>query len=203
MPQPCRVCLDPQKAKRAAELIASGASDLAIAKELDLGRMSVQRHRTNHVLAPVKALARAADKGREGREQRQQVLAAAESGDPTAWLGVAAIVQDLRKATDRLERAADGAETDNQRLAVASLSGQQLRAAEVRAKLGGVGGYAPQKAREPAEAPMFSVTINLGDGHTETITAVAAEPEPAGPILDHDAGQFSAPPLPVIGFGTG
>ena len=77
------------------------------------------------------------------------------------------IVTDLRKVHERLERTADAAEQDNQRLAVGSLSAQQLRAAEVRAKIGGVGAYAPQRGQGAGEVPVFSVTFNFSGGKTE------------------------------------
>src|SRR5437764_13071269 len=64
------------------------------------------------------------------------MLAAAEAGDPLAFVALNDIVTDLRVLHQRLERTADAAEKDNQRLAVASLPSQQLRAAEVRAKIG-------------------------------------------------------------------
>lgn len=120
------------------------------------------------------------------REQREEMLAAAESGDPSAFIALAAIVNDLRKVHERLERTADAAEQDNQRLAVASLSSQQLRTAEVRAKIGGVGGYAAPRVREGEGAPVFALTINL-PGQTERIVATA-EPIGGPPTLEVDAG---------------
>src|SRR5689334_18146797 len=119
--RPCTICADSKKARRAAELFAAGFSDQAIGDELGVGRMSVNRHRLNHVVAPAKALVEAAGKGQDVREQRAQLLAAAESGDPSAFVALAGIVADLRKVHERLERTADAAEQDNQRLAVASL----------------------------------------------------------------------------------
>jgi len=145
-----------------------------------------QRHRHNHVVAPARALVEAAGKGQDAREQRAQVLAAAEAGDPTAFVALAGIVNDLKKVHDRLERTADAAEQDKQRLAVASLSSQQLRAAEVRAKIGGVGAYAPQK-QGSVEAPMFSITMIFGD-RTERIDMMAAEPA-RGQTIDMQPGQ--------------
>ena len=53
----CTVCCDPEKLRRAAELIAAGAPDVGIAAELKVGRMSLQRHRMNHVQGPAQALA--------------------------------------------------------------------------------------------------------------------------------------------------
>ena len=170
MPRPCRICSDHRKLARARELIAAGNSDQAVANALNamtpdmpaMSLMAVSRHRRAHILAPAKALAEAAGKGREVTEQRAQMLAAAEAGDPSAFVALAGIVADLRKVHERLEATADAAAQDNQRLAVASLSAQQLRAAEVRAKIGGVGGYGASKAAGQGNTP-FSVTINLPD----------------------------------------
>ena len=102
------------------------------------------------------------------------MLAAAEAGDPSAFIALAAIVADLRKVHERLERSADAAERDNHRLAVAGLSAQQLRAAEVRARIGGVGAFAVR--REDAGAPaVFHLSINLPGEQPLLIDAVAAE----------------------------
>ncbi|MGH7194488.1 MAG: hypothetical protein ACREJM_13295, partial [Candidatus Saccharimonadales bacterium] len=136
MPRACLVCSDAGKAKLAGEMIGAGATDQAIADAIGMpgnaGRMSVQRHSHKHVVAPIRAVLAAADKHAPRRE-RAQLIALAEAGDPTAYLQLEAIVGDLRRVHDRLERTADAAEQDNQRLAVASLSAQQISAAEARA----------------------------------------------------------------------
>lgn len=180
MAAPCKICSAPQAMKLVAEMVASGASDQAIADRLGGGisRMGVSRHRRSHILAPARAIATAAAKGQDVAQERAELVAAAEAGDPAAFLTLGAIVSDLRKVHDRLERAADAAETDGQRLAVASLSAQQLRASEVRAKLGGVGGFAPRQL-DGMQAGTFSIVINLGDGHTETVSL-------ARPVVDVD-----------------
>lgn len=85
-------------------------------------------------------------------------------------------MNDLRRVHDRLERTADAAEQDKQRLAVSSLSAQQLRAAEVRAKIGGVGGYAPGKGGPDGTMATFSVNIHLGNGTVDRISTVIAGP---------------------------
>ena len=192
MPRPCLICSDSTKLTKAAELIAAGFSDQAVANALNamapaaapMSFMAVNRHRRNHVVAPAKALAEAASKGREVAEQRAQVLAAAEAGDPSAFVALADIVADLRKVHERLEATADAAARDNQRVAVASLSAQQLRAAEVRAKIGGVGGYGASRAAGQQYKP-FSVTIHLA-GEQICISGVseAAAAETPGSVID-------------------
>jgi hypothetical protein len=180
--RPCVICSDSEKTKLASVMIAEGASDQAIACRLGGGihRMAVSRHRRNHIEAPAKAIAQAAAKGRDVVEQRSQVLAAAEAGDPVAFIALSEIVADLRKVHERLERTAEAAEHDNQRLAVSALSAQQLRAAEVRSRLGGAAGYAPPRGipEGAAGGAKFSVSIIFQNaGHTETIATVEnAEP---------------------------
>lgn len=173
--RPCTICNSSEKHRIAAEMIASGATDQAIADRIGgVNRMAVSRHRQNHVLAPAKALAEAAGKGRAAADQRAQVMAAAEAGDPAAFVALASIVADLRAVHERLERTAGQAEQDKQRLAVASLSAQQLRAVEVRAKLGGVGGFAPGTAGPGGGAgPVFSVNIHLGENLVERFSTVS------------------------------
>ena len=201
MPRPCLICSDSRKLAKAAEMIAGGNSDQAVANTLNaltpdqppMSYMAVLRHRRAHVVAPARALAEAADKGREVAEQRAQVLAAAEAGDPSAFVALANIVADLRKVHERLERTANAAEDDNQRLAVASLSAQQLRAAEVRAKIGGVGGYSP-KAASAGEGTTFQLNINFSNGRTETITTTPIRLADASDDFDawpkHEKGGF-------------
>ena len=167
-----------------AEMIAAGASDQAIATRLGGGlhRMAVSRHRRNHIERPAAAVARAAAKGRDVVDQRVQTLAAAEAGDPLAFVALANIVADLRKVHERLERVADGAEQDGQRLAVAGLAAQQLRAAEVRAKLGNTGGYgtAARGAAE-AEKATFTFILNMPGQMPQKIIEAHLDPLPMPP----------------------
>lgn len=170
----CQICASGKLTKRAAGLIAEGLADQKIADQLGLagsaGRMVVSRHRRSHVEAPAKKIAEAANKGRAIVEQREQLVAAAEAGDAAAaFIGLSQIATDLRRVQERLERTADAAETDNQRLTVASLSGQQLRAAEVRAKLGGVGGYGAQRAGGQGDGPVLTVNFNFSGGRSQQI----------------------------------
>jgi hypothetical protein len=189
MPRPCLICSDHRKFARAAELIAAGNSDQAVANALNamtpdmpaMSLMAVSRHRRSHILAPAKALAEAASKGREVAEQRAQVLAAAEAGDPSAFVALAGIVADLRKVHERLEATADAAARDNQRVAVASLSAQQLRAAEVRAKIGGVGGYGASKASGVGDAKPINVVFHFSGGRKEQFSVT---PDSAGNVID-------------------
>ena len=168
----CKICISSESARAVAEMVAEGLSDQVISNRLGcgIGRMSVQRHRKNHIELLAKAVVGMANKGADAAAQRSQVMAAAEAGHPLAFLALAAIVADMRRVQDRLERVAGAAEQAGQGTAVAALSGQQLRAAEVRAKMGGAGGYAAPRGAM-GQAGVFSVIINLGE-NTETITVV-------------------------------
>jgi hypothetical protein len=143
----CSICSHPTKLVRAAQLIAAGVSDVSVAAELQVGRMAVQRHRVGHVLAPAQAIAAAAAKSRVVEAQRTEVVARAEAGtlDPADYLGLAPIVDGLRRTDERLERVAASAEQAGQTIGVSAVSGQQIRLAETKAKLGGVGGYGTVK----------------------------------------------------------
>lgn len=122
--RPARAC-NGGDSQLARGMIAAGATDQAIADRIGgINRMAVNRHRHNHVVAPAKASAAAAGKGQHVAAQRAAVMAAAEVGDPAAFIAPSGIVNDLRRVHDRLERAADAAKLDVQRLTVASLSAQ-------------------------------------------------------------------------------
>jgi hypothetical protein len=121
----------------------------------------------------------------------------AENGDlATAFLSLERIAADLRRVQERLERTADAAEADNQRLAEASLSGQQL----VRAKLGAASGETERCAiylTERIEGTAFDnfddrqiLGILAFDGAGRGIDPQAPEePEKPGD-LSEDSGEF-------------
>jgi hypothetical protein len=190
MPRDCLICLDGDKTKVVAELIATGVSDRAIARQIGgVSHMSVARHRQNHVARPAQAFARAAARTHEIRVERERAIQAAENGDvAAAFLSLERIAADLRRVQERLERTADAAEVDNQRLAVASLSGQQLRAAEVRAKLGEIGGYATPRSDKGNAAP-FVLTIKFSGGRETRIEGT--------PIHSDDPAFNALPTVPL------
>lgn len=194
--RPCQICSDTANLPIAAEMIASGASDQAIADKIGrISRMSVARHGRNCIERPMKAIVAAANKDKNLRDERDQLIAAAETGGVTAaFLSLERIAMDLRRVQERLEHTANAAETDGQRLAVASLSGQQLRAAEVRAKLGGWVTSQSDKGN--------AATINFSGRRTTRIEGVPMHPEdpafnalPAVPLsigADHSVGGSAA-----------
>jgi hypothetical protein len=176
-------------------MIAVGSSDQMVADRVGgISRMAVARHRQNHIERPAKAIVAAANKGKDVRDERDQFVAAAEAGDvAAAFLSLERIAADLRRVQERLERTAEAAEADKQRLVVASLSGQQLRAAEVRAKLGGIGGYAPARS-EMSNAPPFVLNIHFSGGRTQRIEGTPMEPD--GPAFN------AVPAVPLSIGGT-
>jgi hypothetical protein len=190
--RPCQICADAARLKLAAEMIATGASDQMVADRIGgISRMVVARHRQNHIERPARAVLAAANKGRDARQEREQLVAAAENGDTAAaFLALNQIAADLRRVQERLERTAEAAEIDQQRIAVASLSGQQLRAAEVRAKLGGVGGYATPRGEKSDGAP-FVLNIVFSGGRTQRIEGVPIPPD--DPAFD----AIPTVPLPI------
>ena len=199
MARPCKICANPKSLSTAAGMIAGGATDEEVARAIGgLSYMSVSRHRKNHIEKPAAALARAADKGRAVAEQREQTVAAAEAGNiAAAYVGLASVVETLRGVGDRLERVAAGAEGSGSHLAVASLSSQQLRAAELRARIGGIGGYGAQKPGQAAGNQLV-VNFNFSD-RTERVACATIDGEPVAvvgpttPVPDGVAIRLSRP----------
>jgi len=153
--------------------------------------MAVARHRRNHIEQPAAAIMRAANKGRDVRDDREQLVAAAENGDThAAFLALHQIAIDLRKTVARLEVTADAAAADGQRLVVGSLSSQLIRALEVRAKIAGIGGYAPPRPREKA-GEAFVLNINYSSREPTRIKGVCMLPD--DPVF----ASVPAHPLPI------
>src|SRR5947207_15973512 len=94
--RPCQICSDAVKMRIAAEMIS--ASDQAVADRIGgVSRMAVARHRQNHIEKPAKAIVTAANKGKDVRDEREQLVAAAEAGDvAAAFLGISEIARDLK-----------------------------------------------------------------------------------------------------------
>src|SRR4051812_45685236 len=168
-------------------MVAAGASDPLIANRLGgLSRGSARRHRIHHIERVTKAVLQAVNKGRDVRESRERAIATAEQGDiAAAFFGITQLATDIKNIYDRLERAASAAES-GQRHLISGLAGQQLRAAEVRAKLGGVGGYATPRTEKPSGEP-FVLNIIFSDRETIRIEGTPMHPDDpafnAGPVV--------------------
>jgi hypothetical protein len=186
MPRPCLICSSATKSAKAAELIASGLPDQAVADALNaltpqsqpMSFMAVSRHRRAHILKPAQDRLAVISKGSATRIEREQLAAAASADAPTpqefadAYLGLKAQVEKLQRIEERLERMASMAEVGESPAGVAQLAAQQLRSVEVGSKLAGVGGYAPGKgAGDGAPTRAFVVNINFPDW-TETTAAI-------------------------------
>jgi hypothetical protein len=208
MPRPCLICSSKARLKKAAELIAAGCPDQAIANALNrlghrtrargaaeqtprpttslpMSYMAVSRHRRLHVLKVAQDQIALVGKGRAARLHRERLAAAGASDAPTpaqfveAFFGLRAQAEKLTRIEDRLERVAVLAEESASPNAVAQVAAQQLRSVEVGAKVAGVGGYAPARAADqPAAGAKFSVTIQFSNGTVERITPID---EPARP----------------------
>src|SRR5438552_3587864 len=175
MGNPCRVCASSDLSRRFAEAVARGMSDQKIADELGISRSGAQRHRVSHVVSVARAIAAAGAKDAAAREQRQEIIAAAENGTlkPEDYLSLAAIVSEFKSIGARLDRAATAAEMGGSHPVVISAAAQQIRLNESKARLAGHGGFAPARNREGGgEVPVFNLTIHLGNGKTEEIKMV-------------------------------
>jgi transposase-like protein len=177
MSRACSICCDSEKQRIAAEMLAEGVTDQTVATRIGVSRMSVSRHRHNHVIKPAQDRLAIVRKGAVPRQERQRLAAAAASFAPSpkdyaeAFFGLKAQAEKLARIEERLERMAALAEEREAPGALAQIAGQQLRGVEVGAKLAGTGGYAAPKAPNDRSTGTFSVNIHLG-GHVQQITAV-------------------------------
>jgi hypothetical protein len=151
----------------------------------------------NHVEREVRAVLQAANRTRDIRAERDRIIAAAEAGDVNAasWLSIKRIAEAVRRVEMRLERVSQAAELEGRHLAVAALAGQELKAATVAARLGGLGGYATPRNDKSNAAP-FSLVINFSGGRAPT----RIEGTPA--FDDFEAGRVPVAPtvdLPSVG----
>jgi len=163
----CKLCSNPDQAKvRAA--FASDASDREIGRLFGVSHMCAGRHRRNHVAKPLQAALIALDRGRTAHDQREQQNAAIEKGDPVAvvdgLLSREALVSEVQRISERNERMACVSEEGGSVQGVATASAQQIRAAEFKAKVGGIGGFAPARAADKAaQREPFVVNILFRD----------------------------------------
>jgi hypothetical protein len=163
-----------------AAAFASGATDREIGRRFGLSHVSAGRHRREHLVRPLQAAAVALDRGRAVREGREDLLERVLQGDPTAIFKSDSIAADIVRIASRLDMSADQAASGRQHTAHAALAAQLLRQAEIRAKIGAVGGFAPSRApADGAAREKFTVNIVFANaGRTETI-ATAENYEPS------------------------
>jgi hypothetical protein len=179
MPRPCIVCSRTDRSSIDA-LIATGASDYEVGRQSGIERVSVGRHRRQHIIKPAQDRLALLAKDADARRERQELAAAAASDTPSAQalieatLGLRAQMAKLTSIEQRLERMATLAEGAGSPAGVAQLAAQQFRGIETGAKLAGIGGFAPaaQTVSQPA-APVFSITMVFPSvGREETISMV-------------------------------
>jgi hypothetical protein len=182
MSNPCRICANPAWADQAGSWVREGIADREVARRLGVNKSLVTRHRQRHVITPLQHQLAIADKGDTPRRERERLAAAAEADTPTlgdltkAFLSLDGIAADLQTVRDRLERQSNYAEADGARGAVAVLSQAQIRATEVRAKIGGVGGFAPARAADQAAGGTpFHINIIFSSGETVSIAPISGE----------------------------
>jgi poly(3-hydroxybutyrate) depolymerase len=179
MPNPCRICTNPEWAEQTRIWVTAGVADREIGRRLGIDKSSVMRHRKNHVIAPLQHQLAIAGKGAAPRQAHALLAAAAASDAPIpaqfveAFFGLKAQAEKLQRIEARLERVAVLAEESASPNAVAQVAAQQLRSVEVGARVAGVAGYGSGRATDQAGggAPRFSVNIVFSAANrTETIS---------------------------------
>lgn len=161
----CAVCHHPENAKIDQRLL-SGEAVSAIVAEFGFSDAGVRRHLENHVRKPLRAAAI-----RLGAVKHPGAMVAAGGTDGGQVVALSDLVGAMQRNLGRLERAADEAEADKARMALAALSGQVSRAVEVAARISGVGATKD-------EAKPFSISINIGG--REQVRVAAEVPRISG-----------------------
>jgi len=108
----------------------------------------------------------------------QQQLGEAEADTATLekFLSKTGITRDLIAVRDRVERVAAAAEEGGLMMAAVAASNVQLRTAEVRAKLGVVGAYAPPRGVAD-NAPKVEFNLIFPGGRSQQIVATPMHPD--------------------------
>jgi hypothetical protein len=192
MPRPCIVCSRTDRRSIDA-LIATGASDYEVGRQFGIERVSVGRHRRQHVIKPAQDRLAILAKDADARRERQELAAAAASDTPStqalveATLGLRRQVEKLSAVEERLERMATLAEGAGSSVGVAQLAAQQFRGIETGARLASTGGYAPPRsAGATGEARTFSIVIQFGNAPSETINLIEHQPNIEQEIDDRE-----------------
>ncbi len=189
----CLICADPEKLRIAAEMVAAGQPDRAVAEALGVGRMSAQRHRVGHILRG--QVSDVAAKRQEADQRQAALTAPRPPFDAGAFLSLPRIAEDLDTLDRQLGAVALAAAVDGKSSALVAIAGQQIRLGEVRAKLGQVGGYAHDRTAGGSNGS-FSVVIRVaGSRDPMTITATA-QSNGEQEVASGDPWTFPAPPEP-------
>ena len=145
----CAVCHHPKNAEIDTRLL-SGESVGVIVAAFGFSDAGVRRHLENHVRKPLRTTAI-----RMGAVKHPGAVVAAGTNDVGSVIALSDLVGAMQRNLGRLERAADEAEADKARMALAALSGQVSRAVEVAAKISGVGAT-------KVDSQLISISINVG-----------------------------------------
>ncbi len=190
----CKICSSPEGMALAAEMIAAGQPDRAVAEALGgMDRMSVQRHRTQHMTGKVGVVAQR----RQAAEGRLAAFEAAPEAlfDPASYLSRDGIAADLDVIDRRLGIAAMAAAVDGRAAALAQLSAQQLRLMEARARLGEVGGYGRDRGNGSGGSGRFDVNITIG-GRAHSVITATLQPRDREGVPDDMTWRLPSPPEP-------
>jgi hypothetical protein len=191
VPRPCIVCSRSDRQSIDA-LIAAGVSDYAVGRQFGIERVSVGRHRRQHIIKPAQDRLAIVVKDADARRERQELAAAAASDTPStevlveATLGLRRQVEKLAEVEGRLARMAARAEEGGSPTSVAQLAAQQFRGIETGARLARLPGFVPApSAGQPGERrPVFSIQMVFANsGRTEEIN-VMEHPRPVGQETD-------------------
>jgi hypothetical protein len=195
MSRPCLVCCHPQRGA-IETLLSAGTSDRKVARQFNIERVSLGRHRRHHILKPAQDRVAILAKDTEERRQRRELSQAAAADTPStaalleATLGLRRQVEKLCAIEARLERVAGAAEAAGSPTGVATIAGQQLRSVEVGSRLAGLPGFVPatQAIGQPGTAPIFSVNIIFSNGRSEEINVMEIPATRNGP-LEYDSAE--------------
>jgi hypothetical protein len=202
VPHPCLVCCHPKRQAIDA-LIATGASDYEVGRQFGIERVSVGRHRRQHIIKPAQDRLAILAKDADARRERQELATAAASDTPStqalveATLGLRRQMAKLDAIEQRLERMAQASEQAGSPVGVSQLSSQQLRAIETGAKLGGIGGFKPPSIVSPmAERATVSIEIIFPNSGKREEIALADRPLIDGDKVDPVVNDGAALPAP-------
>jgi hypothetical protein len=195
MSRPCLVCCHPQRGAIEA-LLSAGTSDRKVARQFNIERISLGRHRRHHVLKPAQDRLAILAKDTEERRQRRELSQAAAADAPStqalveATLGLRRQMEKLNAIEARLERMSAQAEAAASSAAVAQLAAQQFRGIETGARLADLTGFTPpvQTIGQPGAAPIFSVNILFSNGRSEEINVIETPATRNGP-LEYDSAE--------------
>jgi hypothetical protein len=202
MARPCTVCLHPQR-QAIEQMMVSGASDYAIVRQFPgLARVSVLRHRTNHVAKVARDMLRIIERGSPEREQRQALAKAAAASDELsidqlieAVVGTRAQLQKLGVLEAELGEMRGQAVASGALSAGAALASSTVKTLEYGSKLAGHPSFSPAaRAQGPAESPKWTIQMVFPNANkVETISVLAA---PNQSTRDQLAGAIpTAPPV--------